>query len=80
MSSYQTLLALVFGFWTTWFVLCMIFKKSWIPVIPILPLLALGIGLLLNKVQEWTGTAVVALGHAMILYGMIRQLNRRPKQ
>lgn len=74
MSSYQTLLALVFGFWAVWFVLCIVFKRSWIPVIPIVPLLALGVGLGLNKVQEWAGTAIVGVAHALILFSMIRRL------
>jgi predicted RND superfamily exporter protein len=81
MSSYQTLLALVLGFWTVWFILCLVFKRSWIPVIPIVPLLALGVGLGLNNVQEWAGTAIVGVAHALILFGMIRPLfaNRSSK-
>jgi hypothetical protein len=81
MSSYQILLALVLCFWTVWFILCLVFKRSWIPVIPIVPLLALGMGLGLNKVQEWAGTAIVGGAHALILFSMIRPLfaNRNSK-
>lgn len=82
MSSYQTLLTIVFGFWTVWFILCIVFKRSWIPVIPIVPVLALGLGLGLNKVKEWAGTAIVGGAHALILFRMIRPLfakrNSRP--
>lgn len=81
MSSYQALLTVTFGFWTIWFILCIIFKKSWIPVIPTVPLLTLGVGLALNKVQVWAGTALVGVMHAMFLFCMIRPLfaNRNSK-
>jgi hypothetical protein len=80
MSSHQTLLVLVIGFWTAWFILCIVFKRSWIPVIPFVPLVAFGLGLGLNKIHEWAGTAVVGIAHMLVLLKMIRPFVAKTKR
>lgn len=70
MTSYQTLLVIILGFWTIWFVLCLVFKRSWIPVIPFVPLIALGVGWGLNHLHEWAGTIVVGAAHLFIIFTM----------
>jgi hypothetical protein len=43
---------------------------SFIPVVPILPLLAYGLGWVLNWVVPWLGTGVVAVAHGCYLFAI----------
>jgi len=42
-------------------------KKSLFPAVPVLPVAALVVGLLLERVREWAGTVVIVLLHVVPL-------------
>lgn len=50
---------------------------SFIPVIPIFPVVAFGIGALLNWILTYLGTVTVAVSHIAILsFGIIKEMKR----
>jgi hypothetical protein len=65
-------------FWGLWWIEAVWFRRSWIPVIPFVPL-ALGIlGIALNWFGELIGSYVVIAIHVAILLSMARNLFTTP--
>lgn len=74
MTSQQTMVVIIVCFWSVWFLLCLVLKRSWIPVIPFVPLAALGLGYGLNGIHEWAGTVIVAIFHLVMIFFMGKML------
>jgi hypothetical protein len=73
------LLIIVFSFWVIWVFGAIAFRRSWVNVAATIPWVMLGLGLLLNKLYDWAGTAIVGVAHIAFAANMILNALRRPK-
>ena len=73
------LLAVLVVFWSAWWIIAALARRSWLPVIPVYPLVLFGAGYALNYLHAWIGTAAVVGLHTVLLGWMIRSALRKPR-
>lgn len=71
-SSEGVLLITVLLYWVTWTTLALLGKRSWFPLVPILPAVLVAIGTVLNKWGNWLGTVAVLSIHAVMIAQVLR--------
>jgi hypothetical protein len=65
-------------FWLAWWLLALIAKRSWLPVLAVYPWGLFALGYLANKLSPWAGTTAMAAVHVVLLMNMARDALRRP--
>jgi hypothetical protein len=72
MNSDSVVCVVVLTFWTMWFAGAVYTKRSWIPIIPIVPFAFVLVGLGLNWLGSGAGAAVVVTGHVAVVFLQLR--------
>jgi len=72
----RILVVFLLVFWGGWWLLAVVAKRSYIPVIPLVPLVAMAIGYGLNTLRQWVGTITLMLFHAGLLASMLLKARR----
>ena len=66
------LLLIVWSFWIAYWLMCVVLRHTWTPMIPFAPLVLFGLGWLLNHVHLWVGTSTVAALHLAMIVQIAR--------
>jgi hypothetical protein len=74
------LIGILGSFWILWWCCAVWAKRSWIPVIPFVPLVLFGLGVLLNSVADWLGTLITAGVHVYFLARLAVAIFRTPNE